>query len=253
MKKMLLILMGCLLGFSLLAQEEITRQLKETKVEPPRFEKPMEEKVEEDVVKPSPIGQYIQEELIIPEVEYGYYNEGIVAVEFTVEADRSVANFVVTNPVSFELDQAVIDCLKETDGMWTPGKVNGNYASMQKKVYVKFDILGNPSHIEMAKHYYLNGTDLYQRALANKEEHTVKADRQAKRRLNRALYALNEAMRYKPEDPSIIIQQAMIYHQQGDEAQKQEKLDQYQEALDAIAVRSETGGVMDMAVITRSK
>ena len=252
MKRVLLILLGCLLGISLLAQEDKARQLKETKVEPPRFEKPMEYE-EVEIIKPSPICYYIQEELIYPEVTGGYQNEGIVGVEFTVEPDGTLSNFIVTNPVSPELDWAVIECLKGTDDLWIPGKVNGKNASMQKLVYVKFDVLGNPTHTEMAMHFYLSGTDIYQRALARTDEHSTRANRKAKRGFKRTMNALDQALRYSPEDPSVIFWQAATYGQQGNQDMMNKKLDRYLEIINATGFQRVPEEELEIAVITRTK
>jgi len=252
MKRVIVILMGCLMAVSLLAQEEQSRQLKETKVEPPRFNKPMEEEKVE-VIKPSPICYYMQEELEYPEVAGGYYNEGIVGVEFTVEPDGSLSAFMVTNPVSPELDQAVISCLRETNGMWIPGKVNGQYMAMQKVVYVKFDIPGNPSHAEMATHFYKSGTDLYHRALAWTEENSLHAQRKAKRGFNRTLNTLAQALKYSPDEPSVIFWQAATYDQQGNEAMKNQKIEKYLEIINTTGYERVPEEELELAVVIKGK
>lgn len=251
MKKVLLLVMVCLLGWSLAAQEEISKHLKETRVVPPKFEKPMEKKVEEVVMKPSAICCYVQEELEYPDIN-GLYNEGIVGVEFTVETDGTLSHFIVSNPVSSELDNAVINCLKATNGMWIPGKVDDQFTPMQKLVYVKFDIPGNPSHTEMAEYYYLQGTGLYQKALAHKEEITkARWQRKAKREFNRTQNALNDAMRYCPEDPSIVFWQAATYEQQGNMEMMRKKLNRFIEIVDATGYRRVPEEELELAVIIK--
>lgn len=252
MKKWLLIGMGCLLGLGLSAQEELSRQLKETKVLPPRFEQPEEKKMVE-VEKPSPLGEYIEKNLEMPDIDYFYTNEGVVAVEFTVNDEGELTNFIVTNSVSFDLDQAVIECLRTTDGMWVPGQVNGQPSPMEKKVYVKFDIPGNPPHEEMARLHYQDGVKWYNKALANEDGIEKREQRLERRGLRRSIIAFDETLRYSPDAAACLILQASCYERQGNEAMHQKKLEQYMEIVNSRAVQPTTSEQMDLAVIVLKK
>ena len=247
MKKLLLVMMVGFLSMSLSAQKE----LKETKVEPPHFRGHLVEK-EKPVVEKSPICRYIEEELVYPEEIEGYFPEGVVVVQFTVEADASVSNFVVTNSVSYELDKSVIDCLKGTKGLWIPGKVNGTYSSMEKKVYVKFDVLDTPSLNELALSSYNTAIKRYQKAIECKENEFLAENRRVKkaeRRFNWSLNHLEKATTYKPNDPSILFWQARNYHELGDFAKMNEKLERYLEILNSQIALSDMENEYDLAVI----
>ena len=205
MKKLLLVLMIGFLSTSLYSQKE----LKETKVTPPHFSGSLIEE-EKPVVEKSPICRYIEKELVYPEEVQDFYPEGVVVVQFTVEADASVSDFVVTNSVSYELDNSVIDCLKGTKGMWIPGKVNGINTPMEKKVYVKFDVMDTPSLNELAISSYNTAMKRYQKAFECKKNEFLAENRRVKkaeRRFNKSLTHLEMASTYKPNDPSILFWQ----------------------------------------------
>jgi len=249
MKKLLLVLMIGFLSLSLSAQKE----LKETKVEPPHFsESLIEEEIPVD--EKSPICHYIEKELEYPKVTNDYYPEGVVVLQFTVEADASVSNFIVTNSVSYELDNAVIECMKGTKGMWIPGKVNGSNSSMEKKVYVKFDILGTPSLNELAISSYNTAMKRYQKAFECKKNEFLAENRRVKkaeRRFNKSLTHLEMASTYKPNDPSILFWQARNYQQLGDFSKMNEKLDQYLEIINSQMALSGMENKYELAIIVR--
>ena len=247
MKKLLLIIMVGFLSLSLYAQKE----LKETKVQPPHFRGVIIEK-EEPVIEKSPICRYIEKELVYPQEVKDFFPEGVVVVQFTVNTDASVSDFVVTNSVAYELDNSVIDCLKGTNGMWIPGKVNGNYAAMEKKVYVKFDILDTPSLTELALSSYNTAVKRYQKGTKFQENINLAENKRIKkseRRFNRSLNHLDLATTYKPNDPSILFWQARNYNQLGDISKMNEKLEQYLEIINAQMAMEEFKDGYDLAVI----
>jgi len=247
MKKLLLIIMVGFLSLSLYAQKE----LKETKVQPPHFRGVIIEK-EKPVVEKSPICRYIEKELVYPQEVKDFFPEGVVVVQFTVNTDASVSDFVVTNSVAYELDNSVIDCLKGTNGMWIPGKVNGNYAAMEKKVYVKFDILDTPSLTELALSSYNTAVKRYQKGTKIQENINLAENKRIKkseRRFNRSLNHLDLATTYKPNDPSILFWQARNYNQLGDISKMNEKLEQYLEIINAQMAMEEFKDGYDLAVI----
>lgn len=253
MKKMLFLMMACFLSMSLVAQEDIQqRKLAETKVEPPQFSGEIIE-VEKPVVKKSPLALYIQENIVYPESAADFMDEGVVVVEFTVGADANVSNFIVTNSVSYALDNAVIDCLRKTDGMWIPGKVNGKFAPMEKSVNVMFDLEGTPTLTEYAKNYYLNGVRLYEKGegfLENESLAQVKREKKASRRFNWSLNSLETAQKFAPEDPSIAYWQARNYEKLGDEEKMRERLNKCQQLIDIGLAFEYLKSEYDVAVVT---
>jgi len=247
MKKLLLVLMIGFLSTSLYSQKE----LKETKVTPPHFSGSLIEE-EKPVVEKSPICRYIEKELVYPEEVQDFYPEGVVVVQFTVEADASVSDFVVTNSVSYELDNSVIDCLKGTKGMWIPGKVNGINTPMEKKVYVKFDVMDTPSLNELALSSYNTAIKRYQKGTKFQENENLAENKRIKkseRRFNWSLNHLDMATTYKPNDPSILFWQARNYHELGDYTKMNEKIERYIEIINSQLAMEEFEDVYDLAVI----
>ncbi len=247
MKKLWFLMMIGFFSTCLYAQKELA----ETKVEPPHFKGQIIEK-ETPVVEKSPICCYIEKELVYPKEERELFHEGVVVVQFTVKADATVSDFIVENSVSYELDNSVIDCLKSTDGMWVPGKVNGINAPMEKKVYVKFDVLDTPSLNELALSSYHTAIKRYQKAVAYKDNPLMATNRKIKkseRLFNRSLNHLEKATTYKPNDPSILFWQARNYHQLGDFAKMNEKIERYLERINAQMAMEEFEDSYDLAVI----
>lgn len=247
MKKLLFLMMIGFFSTCLYAQKE----LEETKVEPPHFRGVIIEK-ETPVIEKSPICRYIEKELVYPEEAKDFFHEGVVVVQFTVKADASVSDFIVENSVSYELDRSVIDCLKSTDGMWIPGKVNGINSPMEKKVYVKFDVLDTPSLNELALSSYNTAIKRYQKAVAYKDNPVMaenKKNKKSERRFNWSLNHLEKATTYKPNDPSILFWQARNYSQLGDFAKMNEKLEKYLEIINAQMAMEEFEDGYDLAVI----
>ncbi|WP_430815505.1 energy transducer TonB [Carboxylicivirga sp. RSCT41] len=229
MKKVTYALVLLMLTVGMVAQESKVKQkfIEETVVEAPVFIG----LIDSDKTSQQAFTQHLQNELAYL-ADYDFLSdEGIVAVDFTVEKDGSVSNPVVSNSVSKMLDEAVLQIITESDNMWQAGKINGEAASMEKTVFVKFDIEGNESHNELAAQYLSNAIrQLY--VINTIEARYLTADKKMKkcqRKANTAERYLAKAEQYRPHDLSITFWQARTYEVQGKEELKQQKLDKYLE------------------------
>ncbi|TLX74601.1 TonB family protein [Labilibacter sediminis] len=227
MKKMLLVLGMCFVTLGLIAQEG-SKLLEDQLVEPPKFEgKNIENRKAE--VSRAPICFYMEENLQYPERRYDFPPEGTVVIEFTVNADATVSNFVVVNHIDNELDQAVIDCIKKTDGMWIPGKVNGQPSVMEKRVSVKFAVPGNPTFEEQAKELYFSAIRKFTYGEYIKSNNLLSAEQKAKRsnrKFKNSLALLDKASAFYPNDKSLLWWQAKNHKMLGNQEEMRNKLNE---------------------------
>lgn len=252
MKRLVLLLMACFLALGLLAQEEIwQRKLAETRVEPPQFSGSLK-KNQPVTVEKSPICCFIQDNLIYPGKAGDFQQEGVVVVEFTVEPDATVSNFKVVNPVSHELNNAVINCLRLTKGMWIPGKVNGIPSAMQKKVTVMFDLEDTPSLVEQARLHYMKSLKAFYKGCHFQEVIMVNAQaraRKEKHQFNRSLKHLDHAQRYCHDDTSVLLWQAKNYQKLGNNAMLNQKMEEFNQVLNLHLASSELKESYDVALV----
>ena len=252
MKKMLFIIGMCIITLGLNAQDQ-KNLLEDQRVEPPKFkgEKIEREQVE---IKKSPICCFIENELEYPEFTNVDTPEGIVVIEFTINADGNLSNFKVTNPVDYHLEQAVISCVKQTDGMWTPGKVNGQYSSMEKSVSVKFDVEGNPSFNEISKGYYFSALRKFHNGQNTIEDNLLtikKKERKSERLFNSSLRSLDKATVYKPNDASVLFWKARNYEMLGMRTEMRETLKKRNALLSQQINGKSTIDNYDLAIINK--
>jgi len=233
MKKIGIIVFVALFTLSVTAQEERIKQkfILETIVEPPVFVGEMGSTENSQSLFIS----YLTKELNYLTEDNSLFEEGVVAVEFTVNADASITNLNVTNSVSRTIDQSVVDILSQTDNMWLPGRINGQASEMNKKVFVKFDAPGNPNHNQMAINY-LNLAIKQYYAVNQIENNQFMAASKKVKKINRkcrtAEYHLISASKYKPDDLSITFWQARNYEQQGKVELMHQSLDKYLELVE---------------------
>ena len=215
MKRVMLFIGMFLLALGLMSQSKKTYMLGDQHVVPPKF---VVEEVEKPASNTSPICCYIQENLPLDKRIKGNATEGTVAIEFTVNADGTLSDFIVANKVSYELDRSVIDCIKESEGMWKPGEVNGRPSAMEKRVYVRFDDPDNVSFETIARSRYFAAIKRFQKG-QNIENNNLlekhKQERKAQRLYKNAIAQLNDATVYLPNDPSLAFWKAKNYEQLG--------------------------------------
>ncbi|MCU4176384.1 energy transducer TonB [Carboxylicivirga sp. N1Y90] len=195
---------------------------------------------------------FLQQELeYLSELDYPD-KEGIVGVRFTVNADGSLSKIHIENSVSKTLDYAVLHAIKTSDKKWLAGKINGSATAMEKTMYVKFDIPGNPNHVDMANLHLgfamkqLNDIKNLPTRSLDKNRLIIKTQRKAKV----ASSHLANAEKYVPNDMSITFWQAFIYELQGNTELMNQRLEKYLELVEYKTLNEKVKKDMNLAVIT---
>ena len=86
--------------------------------------------------------EFIDESLLTPLNVRKWGLEGAVVIRFKVLPDRNLSEFQVIQRISSKFDEALMDALEASNGMWNPGTINGLPVPMEKKVTVIFKIEG---------------------------------------------------------------------------------------------------------------
>ncbi|MBS2211808.1 energy transducer TonB [Carboxylicivirga mesophila] len=251
MKKTLLTIAMCFFVLGLVAQEERNIMLSDQQVVPPKF-KGVEPVVKEEV-KQSPICCYLQENLELEVPINDYLPEGTVAIEFTINRDGTLSNFTVTNRVNYTLEQAVIACIKETEGMWQPGEVNGQPSPMEKRVYVRFDNPDNESFEQIARDHYLVALKRFKKGMYIEDNQLLSTNqrkRKSQRLFNSSLNQLDIATVYMPNDPTIAFWKARNYEELGMHKDMINMLEKRRELLSMKLSERELKNHYDLAIIT---
>ena len=124
------------------------------------------------------------------------HHEGISVIEFKVSTTGRLSNFRVINKVS--KDQ-IINQLKATNGLWTPGKMNGIPVAMHHEVAIKI-VLNHDGSIrsknnfdDIARMFYNKGVKKFLK------KHNAQG----------AFYCFESALHYKPYDQSLLMMRAL--------------------------------------------
>ncbi|MBK3515773.1 energy transducer TonB [Carboxylicivirga marina] len=213
-----------------------------------------------ETVKKNPICCYLEENLDVKNLvnDFDYPIEGTVGVEFTISTDGSVSDFEEVNHVTKELYQAVVDCIKETDGMWAPGTVEFKEDTpeptpMETRIYVKFDTPDNASFEELARQHYRFAIKRYARAENIQDDKLLsknKKTRKSTRMFNRSLNHLEAATVYIPNDPSLAFWKAKNFEQLGMHKEMFDMLEQRKMLLSLSSEEQTLKQHYDLAIIS---
>jgi hypothetical protein len=153
--KLFLLFAGLLLSAVAFSQEKI----EEVRVSPPEFMgvKGAALLIEKPTVHTQSLSEYVVSQLVYPEGDAQAFREGKEVIQFTVQTDGTLSDFVVINSVSSEMDDEVIRALKTTDGMWKPGCNNREAVSMEKEIVVAFKLAESSDLQAQATHYFVKG------------------------------------------------------------------------------------------------
>jgi hypothetical protein len=173
-------------------------------------------------------------------------------VSFVVETNGYLSNINVQNSVASELDQCVVDCIKATNGMWLPGRVNGNPSAMESKVYVRFDIPGNAPHEKIAAHHVQLAAKHYEKGMELRSNSTLEP-RKSNQQFKKALNQLDLATKYQPEEAGTVFFQAMAYEKVGDDLNKAIKLLKYMEIENGLTKQHNEPDIAELVIIKHKK
>jgi len=143
------------------------------------------------------IYNYIREHINCPAGNLTCFRPGTEVIAFVVTSAGELKDFRVVSSISQELDEAMIEVLKETSGNWEPGTVKGEATEMEHEVAMAF-IPANFDPVMEATRYLTKGN-----ALIYKNP-------------KRALRYLNEAFRLLPCNESVLVARSTCKAQLGD-------------------------------------
>ncbi len=147
------------------------------------------------------IEQYLIDKVGYPEEDVRLLTQGTEVVSFTVTPTGNLADITIINSVSNSIDLAVINALKQTNGMWKPGFNDDKPSAMEKEISMVFKIedLANNDFRDIAKHFYADGS----RALFNKSNP------------KKALRSFDNGMVYLPNDKALLVLRGLTRFELG--------------------------------------
>lgn len=186
--------------------QEVKNELLEVQVTPPTFM--VNEKVNE--YSTQHVNGNLQE-FIAAHFNYtdskNYHYSGVAILQFTVMENGHLDNFEIINSVYSEIDNALIETLKMTNGMWNPGTNNGEAIAMQREVSVAI----HPAE-ERRSLDYRNQQSINQK-MYQKGNKLLFVKNNPKKALNKYNYAI----RYQPNDEALWIVRGFCHYQMGEE------------------------------------
>jgi len=217
--------------FSLLSVAQVYR-FDEVTVKAPKYVGPIiGVENTRDIV--NPINKFLQKDLSLM-ADDNEFREGTVVVDFTVNTDGSLENFVVQNSVSDINDYAVIASLKSTSGNWIPGQKDGMAVKMEKRVVIAFSQEDNPSLNDQAIYYSQKGIRKFYKAESCENDIFLSSEvkvKRSERKYHSALNKFNYAEKLRPDEPQIIFWQAKTYEKLDDDLMKDIKLMEFYDAV----------------------
>ncbi len=143
------------------------------------------------------IKDFIEENLRTPLDAQKWRIEGVVVIRFNVLPTRDLSEFQVIQSVCSSFDEAVMDVLEASNGMWKPGTINDLPVPMEKEVTVI---------------YTTEGTQMYTTAQLNKN----KADKLLKEgKYSRAIKRYTKTIESYPIDDLTIYRRGLAKYYSG--------------------------------------
>jgi TonB family protein len=148
------------------------------------------------------IYSYLRENVEYPEVAMKYNIQGTAVVQFTVTAAGEVTNIKLVNSVCPEIDNEIVRVLKTTRGLWQPGLKNGKPADMEREVALVFQMneFKNGSNDNLFKEQATTWFKKGSKALF------------AQNNPERALKYFDKALKYLPNESTILYSRGMAKH-----------------------------------------
>ncbi len=183
----------------------------------------------------NPISKFLYQDLS-SKVQSAYveFQEGTVIIDFTVNEDGSLDNFIVRNSVSHTNDNEVIESIKSTSGEWIPGSKDGVPVQMEKRVVIAFSDENSPALEEQAIYFSNRGIRKFYKAEQCENDPFLTDEvrfKRSDRKYHTALNRFNKAESLRPEEAQVIFWQAKTYEKLGDELMMDLKLLEFDELV----------------------
>jgi len=146
---------------------------------------------------------YLFRHLEYPENSLQWNQEGTVVAQFIVTSNGEVTDLTIINSLSQDIDREVIRVLMSTSGMWRPAFENGKPVDKVKEVSIAFA----PGELNPDKRFVREAKEYL--ALGNKQFYNKKNNKNA-------LYFYDKAVRYVPNDKSLLATRGICKYQLGD-------------------------------------
>lgn len=153
------------------------------------------------------LNEYLMNKMTYPYCSKKSRYQGTEVVLFTVTAEGNVTDFKVINSVCHAIDDAIVNAIKSTNGMWKPGRNNNVPVSMTKEVSVAFyiDDLPNKSQPEMFTKWATTAFNKGSVALFEKSDP------------KKALRFYDEGVNYMPYDKNLLLLRGMCRYELGNQ------------------------------------
>ena len=144
------------------------------------------------------IYEFLEENLIVPEMDLNWGGVGAVVTHFLVLPTGNLSEIQVIEGVNPEFDRSVIRALEASNGMWKPATIYGRPVVMEKEVTIVFKC---------------EGTDIYQAAQFNKNKGD---DLMKEGKYNRAIKHYSRAIEFIPTYDLTLYRRGLAKYYAGD-------------------------------------
>ena len=152
------------------------------------------------------INKYLCKQVCYPAKSIKCNREGIEVIKFTVNPTGTVCNFEVINSVCPAIDEAMINALKNTSGMWKPAMQNGRAIASTTEVYRVFKIDDELTANEILEIFRAKATEYFKRG--NKQLFV-------KNNPEKALKLYNKGYNFLPYDESLLMARGICNYELG--------------------------------------
>lgn len=206
MKKYVMLLISLIFSLMVFGQSEtknVMVDVEEVKVSPPEFIGIQNAAVILNTDNSELVKNYLKKNMSCP-IAAECCIEGTEIVQFTVTPSGNATDFKIINSVCHEIDEEVIRVLETTNGMWMPGLNNGEPTDMEKEVTI---LIGNCKEGKYIEHFKQEASRYFEKG---------SIDFLVKNNPKKALRSYNMAMRYLPNEESILMLRGLCHFALGD-------------------------------------
>lgn len=212
MKKLLILLFIISISMLGLAQNELPKtdvNINEVAVSPPVFMGIDINYLADDMNPDRLMRRYLERNVEFPAEAVRCHKQGTEVIQFDVTASGEITNMKIINSICPEIDNEVMRVLASTSGMWKPGQNNNTPVRMTKEFSMPFVLQDFPYG------RYENVNQLFT-AIARNHFKVGSKKLFIKQKPKKALKAYNQGIKYRPNDPALLINRGLCRHELGD-------------------------------------
>jgi TonB family protein len=206
MKKLIILLLFLITSVVIFGQEQkqYKDEIQGVKITAPKFigQVTLPTAKEEGVF--GSLRDYLLKHIQYPDESKRWIQEGTEVVQFVITKEGRISDFNIVNSVSPEIDEEVLRVLKTTNRMWNPGMRNGEIVDMEREISIVFSLDEN---MQNTPNFFVYAKRNFDKA--NKKFFVDKSNK-------RALKYYNRAVKYIPNDKSLLVTRGMCRYELGD-------------------------------------